>query len=351
MTIILRILLFFLAATVFVPFRLLLHLDTTSLHTNTNKRYGILPPRQISHARQRTPSRKSPACQPHWNVALPKHAFVAPNDVTHLNGHPHTLVHLTWNDTLPFSRIYFYHIRKAGGTMIRKYLKRVASKHRIDLTVQEHKYAREDVGSHPHTFYVTNLRDPVERAVSHFKYEGRWDCRQLVKNHSFVANKFNARDFQSWNQTGGFLPSSCQEPFSFHECAVNCYIQSFSGEGCTQDKWQSEYNLAMERLFRYNLVFVYEKFKDPNYIHAIENFFGVDGFNQASDMFCGWQAHAANKRNPLLVRFDHMLELTRLNQMDIQLFQETTWCVGEEYAFPTFEAQKFASHENWTLEE
>jgi hypothetical protein len=227
LTTILRILLFFLAATVFIQFRLLLQLDT-SLHTHT-KRYGIIAPKQNSPA-HRTPSRTSPACEPHWNVALPKHAFVTPHDVIHLNGHPHTLIDLTWNDTLPFSRIYFYHIRKAGGTMIRKYLKKVASHHRIDLTIQEHKFAREDVGSHPHTLYVTNVRDPVERAISHFKYEGRWDCQQLVKNHSFVATKFNARAFSSWKETGGFVPSSCHEPFSFTGCAVNCYIQSFSGE-------------------------------------------------------------------------------------------------------------------------
>jgi hypothetical protein len=107
----------------------------------------------------------------------------------------------------------------------------------------------------------------------------------------------------------------------------------------------------MERLFRYNLIFVYERFKDPKYIRAIENFFGVEGFNQASDMFCGWQAHAANKKNPLVVGFDHVLELTRLNDMDIRLFEETTGCVGEEYAFPSFDAKKFAGHENRTLEE
>lgn len=163
--------------------------------------------------------------------------------------------------------------------MIRKYLKRVASHYNIDLTIQEHKYAKEEVGSSPGTFYITNLRDPVERSISHFKYEGRWDCKQLVKNRTFVATKANARKFEDWKETNGFVPSDCYEPFSFTNCAINCYIQSFSGEGCSSDEWKSEYQLARERLSRYNLIFVYEKFKDTQYIKSIEDFFGVDGLD------------------------------------------------------------------------
>ena len=210
--------------------------------------------------------------------------------------------------------------------MIRKYLKRVASHYNIDLKVQENKYAMEEVGSVPGTFYVSNLRDPVERSISHFKYEGRWDCRQLVKNHSFVPTKSNARRFEDWKETNGFVPSDCDEPFSFTNCAVNCYVQSFSGEGCSSDGWGSEYRLAKERLFRYNLIFAYERFSDEVYIHSIEEFFGVDGFNKASDMWCGWQAHDANEKIPLAVGFEHVLRLTRLNEIDIRLYKEVTSC-------------------------
>ena len=87
----------------------------------------------------------------------------------------------------------------------------------------------------------------VERSISHFKYEGRWDCQQLVKNDSFVPTEYNAKPFVAWGETKGFVKSPCDEPFSFTGCAVNCYIQSFSGEGCTTDNWQPEYNLALER--------------------------------------------------------------------------------------------------------
>jgi hypothetical protein len=235
--------------------------------------------------------------------------------------------------------------------MIRKYLKKVASYYNLELTMQENKYAMEEVGSAPGTFYVTNLRDPVERAISHFKYEGRWDCRQLVKNHSFVPTKVNARKFEDWKETNGFVPSDCAEPFSFTQCAVNCYLQSFSGEGCSRDDWESEYQLAKERLFRYNMIFVYEKFKDERYIRAIEDFFGVTGFNKASDMWCGWQAHKANKDVPLVVGFEHVLELNKLNEMDTRLYKETISCIdGNGYLFGSNES-RFVGHENRILQE
>lgn len=108
---------------------------------------------------------KSPACNPHSKVAVPLNSVVPPSDIQVLNGHAHPLISLSWNSTRPFTRIYFYHIRKSGGTMIRKYLKAVASHYSIDLTIQENKYAKEEVGSVPGTFYVTNLRDPVERSI------------------------------------------------------------------------------------------------------------------------------------------------------------------------------------------
>jgi hypothetical protein len=342
---ILLILIVFIAVTVLIQLRLALELD---IHTHSGNKNGISSPIN-QHPRT---SQRSPACYPHWDVAIPSAPKVTASDIVTLHNHPHTLIPLSWNNTLPFSRIYFYHIRKAGGTMIRKYLKKVAAHYSIDLTIQENKFAKEEVGSHPHTFYVTNIRDPVERSISHFKYEGRWDCQQLVKNHSFVPTKLNARRFEEWKETKGFVPSPCEEPFSFTGCAVNCYIQSFSGEGCTTDNWQPEYNLALERLFRYNLIFVYEKFKDAKYISAIESFFGVKGFNEkTSDMWCGWQAADANTKVPFVIGFKHVLKLTRLNDMDMRLFRDATSCVGEEYLFGEVNSSRFARHENTILKE
>lgn len=189
----------------------------------------------------------------------------------------------------------------------------------------------------------------VERSISHFKYDGRWDCQQLVKNTSFIPTKYNANSFLTWNQTRGFVQSKCDVPFSFIGCAVNCYIQTFSGKGCTADNWQSEYALAIDRLSRYNLILVFEKFRDENYVRAVEDFFGVKGFGEDSIMFCGPEAREANKKVPFHVGFESVLKLTKLNEMDTRLYRETTKCFDElagEYSFPRMNASDFLTQKN-----
>lgn len=246
--------------------------------------------------------------------------------------------------------------------MIRKYLEKVTAHYNINLEVQEFKHASysEEVGSRNDTIYITNIRDPVERAVSHFKYDGRWDCRQMVYNESFVATKENAKPFNTWNETQGFEPSECDVPFSLYSCAVQCYIQTFTGVGCTSDNWFTEYNMAHDRLLRYNLILIYDKFKDPQYVEAVEDFFGVKGFNKGTvDMFCGPQAHEANERIPLKVSFEHVLKLTYLNEMDNRLYKDfASSCWGGngkedggevQYSFSKVDASRFVPQENRTV--
>jgi len=59
--------------------------------------------------------------------------------------------------------------------MIRKYLKQVARHHKINLQILEfkHSLSNEEVDSQPDTLYVTNIQDPVEKSISHFKYNAR----------------------------------------------------------------------------------------------------------------------------------------------------------------------------------
>mmetsp|Transcript_17096 Transcript_17096/g.39766 ORF Transcript_17096/g.39766 Transcript_17096/m.39766 type:complete len:226 (+) Transcript_17096:476-1153(+) len=212
----------------------------------------------------------------------------------------------------------------------------------------------EDPGSEPNTLYVTNIREPVERSLSHFKYNARWDCEQMVKNESFVPTLKNAQPIDRWNETGGFEPYPCEVPFVFHHCAVNCYIQAFSGQSCSETNWQHEYLLAQRRLFRYNIIFSYKMFKDPRYVKAVEGFFGVEGFNQRrTDMFCGPESHEANSMFPLSFSFSHVLKLEKLNSMDEKFYEEATSCGwGEKsnnYNFPKVNLTRLKPHENRTV--
>ncbi|KAL9179053.1 hypothetical protein ACHAXT_000095 [Thalassiosira profunda] len=277
-----------------------------------------------------------PSCNPHWDMKI-----------TESEGSMDASL-------LKIKRIFFYHVRKAGGTMIRTYLHKVAAKYGLHLEMREcqHASAKEEVGIRNDTLYVTNIRDPVERAISHYKFDGRWDCWQLVHNDTFVPTEANARPFEEWDKTAGFEGSWCDAPFSFISCAVNCHVQAFSGRGCTKDGWRSEYNLALERLLRYNLVFVYDRFRDPQYVKAVERFFGVEGFNAPSEMFCGAESAAANRRMPLKVDLDAVVSLTNKNAMDIRLYDDLTHCWREKekpFSFPAVDASRLVRQRNRTV--
>ena len=276
--------------------------------------------------------------------------------------HPH---HRVKSTTQPQSikRIYFYHVRKAGGTMIRNYLQKVAEHYNIHLQVDEYNHASyiEEVGSKPDTIYITNLRDPVERSISHFKYSERWDCEQLVHNESFIPTQLNARPFGMWNETKGFSKSPCDLEFSFTECAVNCYLQTFSGMGCTNNDWYKQYNMAFDRLRKYNLILIYERFKDPYYIQAVEDYFGgISGFNKPAHMFCGDESKEANDKVPLSVsEFAHIFKLQSLNKMDDRLYNDFVSSCGwnkineeeTKYYFPRLDSNRFVAQPNRIVNE
>jgi len=99
----------------------------------------------------------SPVCKPHFQLALP-------------NG--------TWTTNIKFKRLYFYHSRKAGGTNLKRYLQKVTAHHGLKFKAEEFTVA-EEPGSRQDTFYVTHMREPVARSISHFK------CKYIMC-HSFV---------------------------------------------------------------------------------------------------------------------------------------------------------------------
>jgi len=137
----------------------------------------------------------SPACHPHFNLALPNNK---------------------WSNTTKFNRIYFYHSRKAAGSTVHKYLRKVADKYGIEFKAVEWRGMEEPGTSYENnntnTFYVTNIREPISRSISHFKYQGRWDCKDLVfsRKNKFVPTEENANSLLAWNETGGHEPSKCK---------------------------------------------------------------------------------------------------------------------------------------------
>ena len=111
------------------------------------------------------------------------------------------------------TKIKFLHMRKAGGTTIHKYLKDVVeskktsfleydvcegAKKCLELNFMDdgyHRYYNDERNSTLYgesipwdssgkTFYVTHIREPVARALSHYKYEKRFKC-QTSLSHRF----------------------------------------------------------------------------------------------------------------------------------------------------------------------
>ena len=319
----------------------------------------------------------SPACRPHFNLALPNGEF---------------------NNTTKFKRIYLYHARKAGGSSMSRYFSTVARQYGLEYKAREWGSMEEPGYADSETFYVAHIREPVDRSISHFKCEflsfplldenvlcrcsfvtsstnccgsfvllsiltdqGRWHCKNLTvaqrKGH-FIPTEENANKLETWVETGGHEPSTCkakngEQLFWLGDCAVNCYTQWFSGLSCP--KWNisqdEQYTVAKRRVLRFNLIVVVEKLKDPMYVQAIENMFGVPGVTKKGVPFCERLSHKANADNPLLIQNKTRERLTKLNELDINFYNELGGCLNDQsaYNFPEWAPHRFdLDSYNWT---
>ncbi|KAL3801888.1 hypothetical protein ACHAW5_008674 [Stephanodiscus triporus] len=224
---------------------------------------------------------KSPACHPHFRYFS--------NETSR-----------AWSDDTKFQRLYFYHARKAGGTSLANYFAMVAHHHGLKFEHAEW-FEAEEPGTHElPTFYVTHLREPVDRSISHFK---------------------------------------CQ-------CAVNCYIQWFSGACPEFDiPIEEQFQMAKTKLLRYNFIVVVEWLSDPEYASAVESFFGVPGVTARRSAYCEHSSHKANKLVPLTIENHTLDKLSELNVADINLYKDLTDCLDEDddqgYNFPQLDAGRF----------
>lgn len=241
-------------------------------------------------------------------------------------------------------RIYFLHMRKAGGTTIRYYLGRVARHYHLEIAVDE-ATPTEMPGSRNDTLYVTHLRHPVGRVISQFKYEGRWSCGQLVKNQTYVPTLENANDFQSWIEENECSYTGSNKGGSkLWKCSTNCFIQWLTltpdsrKQGCIT-KHPSVINAkfaeAQAVLSKFDLVIDTERLRLESYARKIENYFGQRGLvGQKHNMYCGKQSTAANQKNPLSIANSTLEDLYERNGLDLELFRRFTECEGPT-RFPT----------------
>jgi len=182
----------------------------------------------------------------------------------------------------------------------------------------------------------------VDRSISHFKYQGRWDCSDLSKmrrrdDTAFIPSEETANKITTWNQTSGHVPQECTSKnsgihFKLGICAVNCYTQWFSGLSCPQfnTTTKQQYEVAKTMLLRYNFIVVLEKLKDAQYVTAVEKMFGVPGITQRGSAYCERTSHKANEMIPLKIEDDTLQRLTQLNRVDVGLYKELTDCLDQD---------------------
>lgn len=336
----------------------------TSTKMNYEKEAKLKASRLEKLYSTKPPGLESPACRPHFQSVDDSASW-------------------EFSDSR-FQRMAFHHARKAGGTSIADYLVRVARNYGIEFVQTEFDSAEEPGTADVPTFYVTHLREPVSRSISHFRYQGRWSCRDLInwtprssmasisisntddgepddahdddddgtrrmlaaQGDEFAPTLENANPFESWNKTGGLVENDCpKRAFRLGECAIQCYTQWYSGMSCPQ--WQIpmdvQYKSASTVLFRYNMIIVLEWLSIPEYAEAVERFFGVPGVTKRRGAYCERSSRRADKLFPLVPKNESVERLRDLNELDVKLYGEITNCDGEGYPFPSLDESRFAN--------
>jgi hypothetical protein len=240
-------------------------------------------------------------------------------------------------------------MRKAGGTTLREYFQSVANNLGIQFVATEGGHF-EVPGSDENTLYVTHLRDPYKRSISHFEYEVRWPCLQLVKNESFVPTYDNAANLTAWIVEKQYFHPSIRHPVinitdsPFHgthkfltDCSTNCYIRWMNhpdgtySDGIHRPKSMYYYK-ALELFKKYDVIIDTDRLfgsddGDDRYVKQLEEFFGFKGLMSRNiPMYCLRPSRNANRKYPLIIDNTTRDLLYDRNQADYDLYNELTQC-------------------------
>ena len=246
--------------------------------------------------------------------------------------------------TIPITRLYLSHMRKAGGTTLRTYFERVATELNLTLVVAEGTVL-EPAGERTDTIYVTHVRDPVQRWISQYEYEGRWSCTTTqLRNPHFRPTRRNSRALQDYLLQDKVVSTpatttSCLNKTRLWTCSENCFVRwlAMPMDLCGDMTYPILENRAWEVANRYHAIIHVEWLKDPWYVKRMEHFFGVRGLvNRRSEMFCWNETKAANQAVPMKYSSSTIDYLKHRNHYDYSLLTKLKkTCPGPKHVvFP-----------------
>lgn len=244
------------------------------------------------------------------------------------------------DDDHVFNRIVFLHMRKAGGSSLRNFLKEVAQKKKIPIYCMEGYKVPEKPGDENKTLYVTHLREPISRVISHFKYERRWKCDQLrqlrtdglvpMENHTLMGLKeFTEKRWYPRNK--------------LWTCSKECYARWSTGWYHHSRIYEEDMEAkAGKVLGGYHLIVISEWLKDPEYARSLEALFGMGGIDRKKSPTCGEATAWANKMVPYNVTQEEYDIMAEKNYVDIRLYNELATCrYGPKFGNRTIRFEEF----------
>lgn len=229
-------------------------------------------------------------------------------------------------------RIFFLHMRKAGGTTVRAVLNRVCTRLKIAFDHGEGVPLESCGAMDENTFLVVNFRHPVDRICSQYNYEGR----------RFLAGSGSSEPPGAWDSLvhfGNWFEQrdavTGPEARPLWTVTKNYYVKSLCGfreEGASTRNFANlnvaaeEYRRAIAAMQRIDLVWICEWQKHENFVRYLEKRL----LDSASGRLNVPHLNETSKlRGPFDIR-RHLTEvqiqyMADVNRWDLELYRFACW--------------------------
>lgn len=208
--------------------------------------------------------------------------------------------------------VFFLHLRKCGGTSLRRVVTTLASSVDKELEIVE-GWTLDERHPLPNDAYrITSLRHPIERIKSSYRFEGRWPQQAPERNTA------TALPFGEWVDRILARPPSSR----VWECVDNYFVKSLIGYPVAGCSTVDEHDLATAKsvLGRFELILLMSQLSTPTTDRLLSQRFGR-ATTVPHDRF-PTRAESPPEHDDDLFDAATLARLESLNQLDIELYDE-----------------------------